>query len=62
MLIGQIWTTLATLGTVVRATYGPFPYYLVVPSVELVKMFLAVELGVLNASYTVQIFSIFNFR
>ena len=52
---------IATLGTAIRAVYGPLPYHAVVILVELLKMVLAVDLATLNASYIVQFFIIFNF-
>ena len=62
VLVSQTFTTIATLGTASRAIYGPLPYYAVVVYVELVKMLLVVNLAILNASYVLQFFIIFNFR
>ena len=62
VLVSQFWYLIALGGTSIRATYGPLPYYAVVVLVELLKMILALNLAVLNASYIIQFFIIFDFK
>ena len=62
VLVSQLSTIVATLGTATRIIFGPLPYILVVIMVELLKFLLAVNLAFLNASYIVQFFLIFDFR
>ena len=62
VLVSQIWTVVAAMGTVSRAIFGPLPYYAVVIFVEMLKVLLAVNLGILNTSCIVQFFIIFDMR
>ena len=62
VLVSQYWYLVALGATSIRAIYGPLPYYVVVVLVELLKMILALNLAVLNASYIIQFFIIFDFR
>ena len=45
-----------------QAIFGPLPYEAVVVIVEIMKIVITVNLGLLNASHFVQILIIFDFR
>ena len=62
VLMSQTWYFIAFGGTSIRALYGPLPYPAVVVIVELLKMILTLNLAILNASYVIQFFIIFNFK
>ena len=62
VLVSQFWYLIALGGASTRLIYGPLPYYAVVVLVELLKMVLTLNLAVLNASYIIQFFIIFDFR
>ena len=60
--VSEVFTLIITIGTASRVIFGPLPYCSVVILIELMKMLIAVDLAILNASYIVQFFIIFNFR
>ena len=62
IIIAQILTLNLAFGAVCRAIFGPLPYYAVVIIVEIGKIVLTVNLGILNASHIVHILIVFDFR
>ena len=62
MLGQQIFSIITIIGTASKAIFGPLPYYAVVVMVELMKLVFAFNMAILNASFIMQFFIIFNFR
>ena len=62
VLVSKSFYVIGLAGTSTRAIYGPLPYHAVAVLVELLKMILAFNLAVLNASYFIQFFIIFDFK
>ena len=50
------------MGGISRAIFGPLPHCAVVIIVEIMKVVITVDLGILNVSHVVQILIIFDFR
>ena len=62
VVVSELWFTVAIFGNTSRAIFGPLPYTIVVITIELLKMLLATNLAILNASYVVQFLTILNLR
>ena len=55
MLVMHVFVLIATIGGASRAIIGPLPYPVVVTIVEIMKIVITVNLGILNFSRLVQI-------
>ena len=62
VLVSKSFYVIGLAGTSTRAIYGPLPYFVVVVLVELLKISFVLNLAVLNASYIIQFFIIFDFK
>ena len=62
MISAQLFTLNAAVGGASRAIFGPLPYYAVIIIVEIMKIGLTVNLGILNVSHLAQILIVFDFR
>jgi hypothetical protein len=62
VLVTKSFYIIGLAGTSIRAIYGPLPYFAVVVLVELLKMSFVLNLAVLNASYIIKFFIIFDFK